>query len=727
MNATASSASLRLAAAGLFLVSGAAGLVYEVAWARLLVRIVGGAYPAAAAVAAAFLGGLALGAHLGARWAVRTERPLRLYAILEAGIAAWALLFPVLLAAAHPVHGWCYRAFGGQPALHMAANLVVAAALLLPPTVAMGATLPVLLRPLSGGGGTVLGGTGLLYGINTAGAAAGAAAAGFALLPALGIRGTVLTAAGANALVAAIALLLDRRAGPTAAAVPEPKGAPAAAPPIPPLGSGLPLLVAAAASGFAALVLQMAWTRVLVLCFGSSVHAFTLVLAVFVLGLGLGGLAAPLVGGRGPGRSARLAILWGLAAFLAWRTVPILAELPLVTAVELTALQGDYGDALEWQAGVVLRLVLPATLAMGAAFPVLVAAVAESSGVGGPRAAGRVYAWNTAGAILGSLAGGVALVPAIGLRGTLLLAVCVLFAAASIAALRITTRRAWVRAAAAAVPLALGAGLANAAPEWPRERLSSGPWLYGARYVGHSKVQGRSVDRVIRGAAWDMPYFSEGRSGVIAVLRGSEGMLQLRINGKTDAGTGFDMETQLLLGHLPTLAHPAPKTAFVVGLATGVTANAVSSHGLDRVDVLEISPEVAEACRVFDRVNDGVLDRPSTRVILEDGRKHAEHARETYDVVVSEPTNPWIAGVSDLFTEEYFRACRSRLNRGGVFGAWLQSYFLAEEDFRMVIRTARSVFPNLTIWECVPYQDYLMLACEDDAADPAAMVAARGR
>ncbi|HEU4395130.1 MAG TPA: hypothetical protein VFS92_06160, partial [Planctomycetota bacterium] len=330
-------------------------------------------------------------------------------------------------------------------------------------------------------------------------------------------------------------------------------------------------------------------------------------------------------------------------------------------------------------------------------------------------------------AILGSLAGGVVLAPAIGLRGTLLLATCVLFAAASIAALRMTTRRAWVRAAAAAVPLALGAGLANAAPEWPRERISSGPWIYGARYVGHSKVQGRSIDRVIRGAAWDMPYFSEGQSGVIAVLRGSEGMLQLRINGKTDAGTGFDMETQLLLGHLPTLAHPAPKTAFVVGLATGVTANAVSSHGLERVDVLEISPEVAEACRVFEKVNDGVLDRPSTRVILEDGRKHAEHARETYDVVVSEPTNPWIAGVSDLFTVEYFRACRARLNKGGVFGAWLQSYFLAEEDFRMVIRTARSVFPNLTVWECVPYQDYLMLACEDDAADPAAMVAARGR
>ena len=150
---------LRLAAAALFLVSGAAGLVYEVAWARLLVRIVGGAYPAAAAVAASFLGGLALGAWLGARRAVRTDRPLRLYAWLEGGIAAWALLFPLLLAAAHPVHGWCYRTFGGDPSLHMAANLVVAAALLLPPTIAMGATLPVLLRGLQSGGGTVLGGT----------------------------------------------------------------------------------------------------------------------------------------------------------------------------------------------------------------------------------------------------------------------------------------------------------------------------------------------------------------------------------------------------------------------------------------------------------------------------------------------------------------------------------------------------------------------------------------
>jgi spermidine synthase len=711
----------------LFLLSGAAGLVYEVAWARLLVRTLGGATPAVVAVTSAFLGGLAVGARLGSGWAERSTRPLRLYAILEASIAGWALLFPLLLALVHPVHGWCFRAFGGNPGLHHAANLVVAAALLLPPTIAMGATLPVLLRPAERGRGGVLGGTGILYGLNTAGAAGGALAAGFLLLPGLGIRGTLWAAAAANLAVAGAALLLDRRAGPlpAAAEAPAARSPGSAAAPAAAAGPALPLLAAAAGSGAASMVLQLAWTRVLALHIGSSVHAFTLVLSGFVLGLGLGGLAAPLLGGRGGGRAVRLALLWGLAGLAAGATVPGIADLAVETAEAAAALSGDYDAVLRWEAGAVLALVLPATLALGAAFPFLVAAVAEAAGQDGPVASGRVYAWNTAGVLAGGLGGGLLLVPRIGLRGSVLGATAVLFAVAALAASRVRSARPAVRAAGAGLLLLAGGGVVLASPPWLPERLVSGPWIYGPRYIEHAEAQGRSTARVIRGVCWDLPFYREGRSGVTAVVRGAEGVLQLRINGKTDAGTGYDMETQRLVGHLPALAHPAPRRALVVGLATGVTAAAVATHGLERVDIAEISPEVVEACRAFSSVNRGMPDAPGTRVILEDGRKVIEHSRETWDLIVSEPTNPWIAGVSDLFTAEYFAACRGRLAPDGVLAVWLQAYGLAGEDFRMVVRTARSVFPGLTVWECVPYQDYLLLAPRDDAADLASRVGAR--
>ena len=174
------------------------------------------------------------------------------------------------------------------------------------------------------------------------------------------------------------------------------------------------------------------------------------------------------------------------------------------------------------------------------------------------------------------------------------------------------------------------------------------------------------------------------------------------------------------------LPPPPPRAAMVVGLASGVSAAAVASHGVERMDVLEISPEVLEASRFFDGINGEVVRRPGVRVILEDGRTHIEHSRETYDVIVSEPTNPWIAGVSNLFTVEYFRACRERLAEGGVLGVWIQSYSIGEEDFRRVIRTVREVFPGLTVWEASPYQDYVLLAPKDDAADLVAGMASRG-
>jgi spermidine synthase len=703
---------------GLFLLSGAAGLVYEVLWSRHLAHHLGGSYPAVVAVVTAFLGGLAAGATAGGRWASRLRRPLRTYAVLEAAIGLYALLFPILLEACSPLLGWCYRTFGGAPALHTSARFLVAAALLLPPTFAMGATLPVLVRSVVSSGQGILGGTGLLYGLNTLGAAGGAFAAGLWLLPDLGLHGTLLAGASANGAVAILAFLLDAGSAGSTGPVPGAEAPPAPAAAVDPQRRRA-LLLLAAGSGSAAMLYQLAWTKALILAFGSSVHAFTLVVATFILGLGLGGVLAPLVRARGERLLLALAgieAFVGLAAALGLHSV---AGLALDVIAETPALRGDYGGLLLWQTWRAARVVLLPTLAMGAAFPVLVAALAGDD-EGASRSVGRVYGWNTAGTILGSLGGGMLLLPAVGIRGAIVVGAVLHLGLAALLAASALPRR--LAPAVAGIALAATAILAFTAPSIPRERLVCGPYLYASTYRSMAESQGRDVDRVLRDHFWDMPYFREGRTATVGVVRRQEGAVFLRINGKTDAGTG-DLSTQVLLGQLPAMARPGARSACVVGLATGISAAAVASHGVERLDVVDICPEVVEASRLFDELNGGVTRRPGVRVIVDDGRTHVEHSRETYDILVTEPTNPWIAGVSNLFTVEYFRACRERLSPDGVLAVWLQAYGISKDDFRMIVRTVREVFPGTTVWECAPYVDFVLLAPKDDAADLVARVA----
>jgi len=745
-----------LAACALFLFSGAAGLVYEVLWSRQFAHHLGGSYPAIVAVVTAFLGGLAAGAAWGGRIAPRLRRPLRTYAILEAGIGIYGLLFPLLLSAANPLLGWCYRTLGDIPAAHTAARFLVAAALLLPPTVAMGATLPILVRFVVAGGEGVLGGTGLLYGLNTVGAAGGAMAAGFWLLPSLGLAGTLLAAVGDNAAVAAVAFLVDRVAGmDLPVEEPEPEAPPGAAscaatessasaascaaaeeatavqalpattdpaedPPATASQRRMLLLVAAG-SGAAAMLYQLAWTRALILSFGSSVHAFTLVLASFILGLGAGGLLAPLVRARGARLLLALATLEAGIGIAAWIGLHRLAVLPLSVILETPGLRGDYDALLRWQGLQALRVVILPTLGMGAAFPVLVAALA-ADGTKAPGWVGRVYGWNTAGTILGSLGGGLLLVPAVGLRGAILAGAAINL---GLAALVASAALPWRRGIPVAAAVLAGTGaLVLAAPPVPPDLLNCGPYVYGPAYLQAAAREGRDLARVVRDYEWDLAWFREGRSATVGVVRRPEGGAYLRINGKTDAGTG-DLSTQVLLGQLPMMARPGARSALVVGLATGISAAAVASHGVERLDVVDISPEVVEASRFFDDLNGGVARRPGVRVIVEDGRTHVEHSRETYDVIVTEPTNPWIAGVSNLFTVEYFRACRGRLSPDGVLCVWLNASGISLDDIRLVLRTLRSVFPGTTVWESSPYVDYVLLAPRDDAADLVERIAGR--
>ncbi len=631
-------AALRLVVAAAVL-SGAAALVYEVVWLRMLGLVVGHAVDALAAVLAAFMAGLAIGAALFGRLAGRLRRPLAACALLEGGIAAYAALLPYAVAAlplaSLPLREALGFTYGGWSLTQTG----LACALLLPPTVLMGGTLPLLSQAAASGHTAAARIAGALYALNTCGAVVGALAAGYWLLPAAGNRGTAWTAAGAN-LAAAVVLMMAARSAP-----PAPVAAPAAPESEDARRRAWLVPAAMAVSGAAAMVFEIAWTRALSLVIGSSTYAFTAVLVVVLIGIAAGSAVyAWRWGARTAGPATLGAIELGVGAFAA------LALLGFERLPDLLLAGLGWSVAPGWVALLQLLLsaaaLLPATLCIGASFPcALTAVTVDGGGIG--RQVGRLYAANTVGAVAGVVLGGLVLIPGWGVHAALKSAIVASFLVA--AALLAGSGRGAGRLVPAAVSLAAAAGVAFA-PAWDARVMSSGPAIYAKTYLA---------------------------SGILS-------------------------------GHLPLLAHPAPRTVFVLGLGSGVTAAAVARHPVERVDVLEIEPAVVEASRFFAGEQGGLLGDPRVRIAIGDGRSFLLSAGPRYDVIISEPSNPWIQGMAGLFSAEFFALAKQRLHPGGLMLQWIQSYNLAPDDLKMVVATFRSAFPATSIWEPTA-GDFLLL------------------
>jgi spermidine synthase len=684
-------AALRLVLAAAVL-SGAAALVYEVVWLRMLGLVVGHAVDALAAVLVAFMAGLAIGAALFGRLAGRLRRPLAACALLEGGIAAYAALLPSAVAAlplaSLPLREALGFTYGGWSLTQTG----LACALLLPPTVLMGGTLPLLSQAAASGHTAAARIAGALYALNTCGAVVGALAAGYWLLPAAGNHGTAWIAAGVN-LAAAVILMMAARSAP-----PAPVAAPAAPEAEDARRRAWLIPAAMAVSGAAAMVFEIAWTRALSLVIGSSTYAFTAVLVVVLIGIAAGSAVyAWRWGARTAGPAALGAIELGVGAFAA------LALLGFERLPDLLLAGLGWSVAPGWVALLQLLLsaaaLLPATLCIGASFPcALTAVTVDGGGIG--RQVGRLYAANTVGAVVGVVLGGLVLIPGWGVHAALKSAIVASLLVA--AALLAGSGRGAGRLVPAAVSLAAAAGVAFA-PAWDARVMSSGPAIYAKSYLASG--QGRTLRQIVAEEA--VLFYRDGRSGTVAVTRQGPHML-LRINGKIDAGTVVDMPTQILSGHLPLLAHPAPRTVFVLGLGSGVTAAAVARHPVERVDVLEIEPAVVEASRFFAGEQGGLLGDPRVRIAIGDGRSFLLSAGPRYDVIISEPSNPWIQGMAGLFSAEFFALAKQRLHPGGVMLQWIQSYNLAPDDLKMVVATFRSAFPATSIWEPTA-GDFLLL------------------
>jgi spermidine synthase len=684
----------------LFAVSGAAALIYEVVWTRLLTLHLGHGLAAASAVLAAFMGGLAAGAGAAGRIAGRLERAkaLRLYAALELAIGVLAMLMPLFLTGLRPLLASAY-ADGSGGAAFAVLRLVTSVLLLTLPAACMGATFPIASKWMVRHASLAAQDAGALYASNTLGAAAGAIVAGFFLVPALGLSGSTAVGVALNVVAAAGAFWIAQN--PSEAGHRAPVSNPGKAGPYVPERN--PWLAAAAlgASGFASLTLQVVWTRLLAQILGPTTYAFSMVVAIFIIGIAGGAaIAARLVSRVTPSTGLASTLLLSSALALA---AAASVDWALMTIAELVARpEIQFADVLQREVLLATTLLLPMTLAFGAAFPFAVALAtgagmtADSRGESFTEHIGLIYAVNTLGAILGSLVAGFLLVPRIGLHGSIRLvaalgvvsAILVVMGATAAPAKATAPRRARGRIAAFALALAVAVAIAIV-PEWNRALLSSGAYKYAPA------TRGVPLESAL--TAGTLLSYQEGSTATVSV-RKLAGTTSLAIDGKVDASNAGDMLTQRLLAHVPLLLHPNPRRAAVLGLGSGVTLGSALRHPLENATVIEISREVVEASRYFETENHSALTDSRTRVIVGDGRTHLMLGNETFDMIVSEPSNPWMAGIASLFTREFFESARGRLNPGGVLCQWAHTYDISSDDLKSIVATFLSVFPNGTLW-----------------------------
>ncbi len=686
----------------LFFLSGATGLVYELLWVRVLYQSFGSTIQSVTTVVAAYMGGLGLGAWLFGRRADRHPQPAALYGWLELAIGAFGVVSPSVLALAHRLYLGAAGALqlGGAPSIALRFSL--AALVLLVPTTLMGGTLPVLTRAFTGTNRAELRrSVGLLYGLNTLGAVLGTALAGLVLIEHVGIRASLFGTAALNLALGAAALALARPLPLQPQGADGPAGPPGVALPaasIPLRSVGFALL---GLTAFASLLDEIAWTRVLVMIVGGSTYGFTLVLLVFLLGIGLGsGIVArwrvP------PGQTtSHAAVAQGVTAAGAALLFVIFAALPrYIVAVFQTPSLGATERLLAMGLAVGAVVLIPA-IGMGMTFPLLVDLVAPGGAAGGAEV-GRAYAINTAGSIVGAVLTGFVLVVTLGtdltLRLGLLVNVLAALALAWLAARGVAegsaehrTLRVRVLGAGGLATLALVVALA--APRWSTRLIDLGPSIYA-----RDRMDARGVEAFLMHRGARQLAYREGWNATVSVWEGVSGRY-LKVNGKADASDYGDMDTQILAGLAPVAARPGAKTAFVVGYGSGVTAGILARvPGMQHVRVVEIEPAVLEMSRFFLHVNDSASIHPKVSLVTDDARSALQLDPTRYDVIVSEPSNPWLAGVATLYTPEFFRIARSRLVDGGVFCQWVQLYQVPLPVVAGVVRNVNAVFPHVHLW-----------------------------
>lgn len=703
-----------LFAALLLFFGGMAALVYQVVWFKELRLIFGASTASTAAVLAIFMGGLGLGSLVLGPKADRHLKPLLFYGRLEAGIAAMAALSPLLILLANEL----YLLTGGIHSLGLplatAVRLFLAAVVLGVPAFLMGGTLPASARAITQNTDISRSGMAFLYGINTLGAVIGVVVAAFIFLEMFGQRQTLWMACLVNAMVALCAIRAGRAwpenpPDPITPAPPAPE-----APPSTPVAPPAFVLLAAGGVGFAFFLMELVWYRLLGPLLGGTTYAFGIILALALFGMALGGLCYTLFGAHRKFTLHAFALTCLLEAFL------VLLPFALGDRVALLAGKlegvGDLGfhyQVMAW-GGVGALVVLPSAFLSGIQFPLLVGLLGEGRTRVGKHL-GAAYATNTVGAILGALLGGFGLIPLLSLAGSLKFAMSVL-ALLGIAALILGYRRTgWGPASTLVVPLAAAVVLI----------LFFGP-MPGAVWKHSGIGAGRAMLEATRGDRNALKDWENNTRRFLAdewdgwesnIGLASVGGYSLLVNGKSDGNVRADAGTQIMAGLIGTALHPDPVDTLVIGLGVGGSAGWMAAvESVDRVDVVELEPAVAEVARLCGPVNHDLFENPAFHLYFNDGREFLRTVRQTYDVILSEPSNPYRAGVASLFTREFYQHAGRRLNPGGLFVQWVQAYEIDAEAVRFVFATLREVFPYIETWQ--PQGGDLLFVCSFEPLEP---------
>jgi spermidine synthase len=662
-----------------FFLSGATSLVYQVAWVRKLSLFFGSDVYSAAITLSAFMGGLCIGSWLAGRLARGLVRPILAYGVLEIIIAVYAVAFTAILAWFDPLLSSVYRdSYTSNPALYQLTRASIAFLVLLPPTALMGATLPIVIQHFAVADRVLGARIGHFYAMNTVGALTGTIAGGFILLPWLGVFQSMLASAVVNFVIGVAAILLALSAGPVSVEPSEPKRRP--------IGSRgrLLVLLAVGVSGFAALALEVVWMRILVQTFSATVYAFAIMLACFLAGIFIGSeREARRVDSleRPAERLVRLELaLFTYIALLAVLTylVPGFFGTLLWGLTAITG--GSFGAASIIAQGIAAALlIITPTLWLGATFPLAVKVYTWDIR---DRAldTGSVYAANTFGALLGALAAGFVLIPLFGARSSLL----VVGALFLLAALLLT-------------PLAERPAGAHDRP-LRYAAVSAGALLTVlALFLPRQILANFNMQQTTRP---DVIYHGEGVSHTVDIIRTPARHTLMMVNGNVEADTTLVQRRHFILkAHLPLLLHKAPRDVAVIGLGLGITLSATARNPeVERIRLVELSPEMVEAHRYLRDLTDDVLSNAKIRLLIDDGRNFLNRSTESFDMITADPIHPRITGVGYLYSREYYEAVKSRLRPGGYILHWMPMYAISRESFDVAFRTFASVFPNASFW-----------------------------
>jgi spermidine synthase len=673
-----------------FVLSGATGLIYEVLWARMLGLVFGATTLAVSTVLAAFMGGLALGSALAGKLARRIRKPLSTYGLMEIGVAIYALLVPLLFSLVDHLYVWIWQQLHPGYFTFSIWRFLLSGLVLLVPTTLMGATLPVLAAALvrsSSDSNSVT----RLYACNLAGAIIGTLAAGFVLLPTLGVRTTILVAAVLNAIVGVLAITLQRRTS-TPVEHHEPDPVKLRQDPSNPIW-----YFAALASGFVTISAQVSWTRTLTMIIGSSTYAFSIVVALFLIGLALG---AWLVARKDRSARLRSAILTveAITALSLLLSLFVLNKIPeLLINLGLRLHVSSWTGLLALQILSATLLILLPAVWMGMVMP-LVLVWASSDRTSAVARVGRSYAVNTIGAIAGAFITGFILIPKTSTRFTLLFAAICCVVVACLAYQPSGRDPALKRSAAIGLIPVLTIVLFIVAPRMNLADLSIGAYDSLVRVLAKTR-EGVKDDSAAAGPnVHELLMYEEGPTATVSVRRDQD-TVSMAINGRTNASdSNYDMPTQVMLGQLPVLIAPKIENGLIIGYATGVTVGAMLQSPVQSVTCVELEPGTIAASQFFTHVNNRPLDDPRATLIIDDARTFLRVTPNRYDMIVSEPSHPWVPGVANLFTQEFFELGRARLSDDGIWVQWVQIYQLSTESLRSVLATYQKVFPHVLVF-----------------------------